>query len=508
MAAEPGHFAVGGKGELRSSASDDDIDETIATNRLLSSRHVDQCIPARHRRGARQVFAIASITPLLLALALAAYVSERTPDAIGSMTSLDDIALAGGGPATQASIPSVEAGAMRVALSTFVNQFGLSMLSELDGNGSDGQVFISPLGVITSLSLAALGTTPGGIAQSEIMALWGVTDSRELKSHFHDVQSQVEELIGKHGDVQFSNANSIWVKKTIKKPFVEDAKEIFHALVAPLPVSPEPINGWVKQATGGMIPSVIDQIDPLTVAMLVNAVYFKGAWAPGGQFKTAATKRGTFASVAAAAAAKRPVPCAMMMRTGQIRYAEADGLQVVELPYGKEARFAATILVPADGAALDALVSRLAQPTVGAAQLLSLMQRLTPKRVELHLPRFKLEFGIADLSNQLKATFGVKEAFVGSNGFSAMSDDPDVHLSSLLHKAVVEVNEHGTEAAAAAVAVMKTRSIEIPRPPEKVVVVDRPFIFLLHGYPRKREEGGWLLFAGIVKNPKLDLTGV
>merc|ERR1712224_104626 len=125
------------------------------------------------------------------------------------------------------------------------------------------------------------------------------------------------------------------------------------------------------------------------------------------------------------------------------------------------------------------------------------LKKLRKTNVELELPRFKVEFGVHDLKPELMSTFGIKEAFRGRGGFDGMSDNPDLHLSAVLHKAVVEVNEEGTKAAAVTAAVMNTMACEEDEPVS--VVVDRPFLFLVRDVST-----GLLLFSGIVKDPELD----
>merc|ERR1719203_574117 len=106
-----------------------------------------------------------------------------------------------------------------------------------------------------------------------------------------------------------------------------------------------------------------------------------------------------------------------------------------------------------------------------------MLHSLRPTKVDLKLPRFKVQFGVKDLRPALES-LGVHQAFEGMGQFSEMSDDEQVHLSSVLHKVVVEVNEAGSEAAAVTAGIMNTRAVLMPRP-VKEVVVDRPFIFAI-----------------------------
>ncbi len=173
--------------------------------------------------------------------------------------------------------------------------------------------------------------------------------------------------------------------------------------------------------------------------------------------------------------------------------------QAVALPYGA-GRYRALLVLPADAspAGLAALAS-----APGAAPLRALRAALRPARVALSLPRFRLEYGVASLAKPLRA-MGLAPAFDagpndgpnGTGGFALLSDDPEVHLSDVLHKAVLEVTEEGTVAAAATVAVMATRSM--PAPPERVTF-DRPFLLAL-----EEVDSGAPLFLGAVVRPRFD----
>jgi serpin B len=170
----------------------------------------------------------------------------------------------------------------------------------------------------------------------------------------------------------------------------------------------------------------------------------------------------------------------------------------VALPYAN-GRFRALLVLPSDesAAGLTALAS-----APGGAALRALREQLSERRVSLSLPRFKLEFGVASLKAPLRA-MGLEAAFSASRatdgptgGFSLMSDDPDIHLSDVLHKALVEVTEEGTVAAAATAAVMATRSMAI-NPPTERVVFDRPFVMAI-----EVAESGAPLFLGTVARPR------
>jgi serpin B len=357
---------------------------------------------------------------------------------------------------------------------------------------NESNVFISPFSLVSTLGLAALGTTPGGAAQREL------GDALMLKTgeaaSFFDGLRRISDRLMAAGDVDLLNANSVWSRASIKESFIGNAHMTLDAEAKPLPKDSAPINAWVKKATKGMIPSILDSIDPRTVAILVNAIYFKGEWAT--KFDRSRSVLGSFSL-----SEQDRRPCAMMRRDDKrMLYAETKALQVVELPYG-EGNVAATVLLPerqAGAASLSALVQQFSNDIGGQSDtwgLQSLLERLAPTHVSLQLPRFKLEYGVKDLTPELESSFRIHEAFHGRGEFQAMTNDSDVHLSAVLHKAKVEVNEEGTKAAAATAGTMMALAFIEPRK----VIVDRPFLFLIRDRP-----SGLLLFAGAVERPELD----
>jgi serpin B len=289
-------------------------------------------------------------------------------------------------------------------------------------------------------------------------------------------------------NVTLSSANSLWARDGIKKAYAQVLADTFDAAAAPL-TDAATVNDWVSEHTAGKIPSIVDDgivKDPLVRALLVNAVYFKAPWST--PFKTERTERGSF-KVHAAGPER---PCAMMQLTlKRAFFARTAAGTAVALPYG-DGQYQALLVLPAthDEASMSSLVS-------GAAHALSdLRSQLQETRVQLSLPRFTLSYGVSSLKAALIA-MGLGPAFSAANGeFGLMSDDKDMHVSDVLHKAVLEVTEEGTTAAAATAVVMMTRAMVIePRP--EVVVFDRPFVMVI-----EHTATGAPLFIGRVSEPQ------
>jgi serpin B len=240
------------------------------------------------------------------------------------------------------------------------------------------------------------------------------------------------------------------------------------------------INDWVAEQTEDRIKDLIPQgaIDKLTRLVLTNAVYFNAAWAS--QFEEAATSDGVF---------HRPggsdVTVPMMHQSGYFQYAEYDDYAAIELPYdGLE--LSMLILVPSEGSLgsfEQRLTSALAQESIAG---------LVGQPVVLSMPRFKVEssFGLNDALSSL----GMTAAFDQSAAdFSGMDGARDLYITDVVHKAFVDVDESGTEAAAATAVIVGATSA--PAQPVQLTI-DRPFVFAIRDIPT-----GTILFLGRVTDP-------
>ncbi|HZU37594.1 MAG TPA: serpin family protein, partial [Gemmataceae bacterium] len=219
-------------------------------------------------------------------------------------------------------------------------------------------------------------------------------------------------------------------------------------------------------------------IDEMTRLVLTNAVYFKGTWEH--QFKPTLTHNGDFH-----VPADETVQVPMMHQDSHFRYLRANGFQLLEMPY-KGNDLAMIILLPQRVDGLADLESKLS-----ADQLESWLAKARPNYVQVSLPRFKMTRELS-LGNVL-AGMGMPLAFNAQADFSGMDGQKDLHISAILHKAFVDVNEEGTEAAAATGAVMTLAAV----PVRENFRADHPFVFLI-----RDNQSGSILFLGRVENPK------
>jgi serpin B len=239
------------------------------------------------------------------------------------------------------------------------------------------------------------------------------------------------------------------------------------------------INGWVAEQTEDKIPELLTEglITPATRLVLTNAVYFNAAWAD--QFEPRATRPGDFRLLSG-----ETVQVPLMRQTETLPTARGEGWRVVELPYdGRE--LSMVVIVPDDMAAFEAELSGQRLEAVLSVQR-------SYKRLSLSFPGFEFRTSI-DLKEKLEA-LGVRQAFTRDADFSGMTGGKDLFVSAVVHQTFVDVDEEGTEAAAATAVVMAPTGM--PEPPT-AFDVDRPFLFLVQDAAT-----GAVVFLGRVADPR------
>ena len=363
--------------------------------------------------------------------------------------------------------------------------FGFKLLRVLAGEDKGKNVFISPASVALALSMTyngASGTTKEEMAKA--LCLKGLSLQELNKAN----AALLANLAGPGPGVKLDLANSLWARKdiTFKPDFMDRNRRCYKAEATSLdfadPGAVRTINSWVSAHTGGKIEKMIDRIEPATILFLINAVYFKGTWSE--QFDPKDTQPADFRLPDGFT---KRVP--MMFRSGRMRYYPGDGFRAVSLPYGN-GRLSMYVFLPDEKSSLGAFVEKL-----DAASWEKWMAGFSSANVDLSLPRFKIEYE-SELKKALTA-LGMGVAFDPDRAdFRAMCPIPplpNVFIAGVKHKTFVEVNEEGTEAAAATKAEMALTAM----PAEAIeFVVDRPFFCAI-----RDNKTGVVLFAGAVMEP-------
>ncbi len=363
--------------------------------------------------------------------------------------------------------------------------FALDLYQQI--RSEPGNLFLSPYSISTALAMTYAGAR-GETEQQMARALHFTLSQSDLHPAFADLQTSLQ-AAQSSDTVQLSVANSLWPAKglSLKPDFLAGVERDYQTRLTPLDyrqaeVARQTINRWVEEQTRDKIKDLIQpgMLGADTVLVLANAIYFKGRWLH--EFKPKNTLVQPFHLTS-----RDTVNTSMMqersLECGYHADEDAD-VQVLELPYRGE-RLSMVVLLPGKVEGLAELEKSLTASTL-ATWLKGLNRSL---EVNVWLPKFKTT-SFFELKPPLMA-LGMKDAF-GAADFSGMFADRGPAISAVVHKAFVEVNEEGTEAAAATGVIMFTSA----KPPPPTFRADHPFLFLI----RDRITGS-ILFMGRIVDP-------
>jgi serpin B len=361
------------------------------------------------------------------------------------------------------------------------NAFAFGLLQAVASEEEKDNLFISPLSA--TLALGMLNNGAAGSTSEEIRSVLGYAGipTEEINDYFLKMLTALKDI---DPDVTLESANSIWIRNDFQAlpSFVEVNQSrygagVYHEDFAD-PATLGRINAWCSDKTHGMIEQILDNISGAAVMYLLNGLYFKGMWTV--PFDREQTGDATFAGEGAASS----VP--MMQKVLQLNYARNDLFEIAEAPYGNEA-FSTLFVLPAEGAALPSVIESL-----NASAWNGCLAKLSPQTVRLGIPRMKLAYGI-DLIPALKK-LGMQSMFdAGKADFSGIHPTAPLVVSLVKQKTALEINEEGSEAAAATVVGMEMLA---PSPDIAPVsfILNRPFLLFI-----KEKSTGAILFEGLVR---------
>ena len=355
--------------------------------------------------------------------------------------------------------------------------------------GTDVNTFLSPASIWVAMTMTSAGARNQTAAQLNAGLCLPLGDVHVAAGRLLTELN----LRGAKGSYQLSVANSLWGQQgfTFLPAFLSLLKTAYGADLRTVdfardePGARRQINGWVERETRDKIRDIIPPgvLNAMTRLVLANAIYFKGKWQD--PFKKDATQDAPFTKKGGG-----EVTCSMMERKGRVGYLRGEGFQAVELDYaGRDVSMVIFLPDSADG--LYSFERKLSAPNL-AGWLRAMPQR----EVRLFIPRFTMthQFELAPVL----ASMGMPDAFSPTAAdFSGMDGRKDLFISNVLHKAFVEVNEEGTEAAAATTVVVALTSAPGTPPEEIVFRADHPFFFLI-----RDKVSGSVLFAGRVAEPR------
>jgi len=361
--------------------------------------------------------------------------------------------------------------------------FALDLYQELRTNGDN--LFFSPYSISTALAMTYAGAR--GETETQMQkALHFSLPQDELHPAFPALQGKFQE-IQEQGNVQLFVANSLWPHEeyAFKEEFLTLLQQYYDAEITALDYAQQPeqarqtINAWVEDNTNDKIQELIKPgvLDAMTRLVLANAIYFKGDWVH--QFNEKATRDMPFKL-----SADQTVDTPMMYQEAHFGYWADEHLQVLELPYEGE-QLSMLVLLPTQVDGLAQLEQQL-----NVENLKQWTDQLNPQEVQVWLPKFKLTSDFR-LDQALQA-MGMIDAFTRNADFSGMDGTRKLYISAAIHKAYVDVNEEGTEAAAATGISARLASARIT--PQ--FRADHPFMFLI-----RENQTGSILFMGRMTDP-------
>ncbi|WP_373496990.1 serpin family protein [Aquiflexum sp.] len=368
------------------------------------------------------------------------------------------------------------------------SEFAMELFREIE-KSEDGNYFFSPYSIHQALSMAMNGNE-GEVLEEFLKVLH--FEGLDL-SKANDANKGLTEFL-KNVDlkVAINIANAIWYRQglSVQPPFKATMENYYGANVEALdfnqPNSHQVINNWIERETRGLIKNMLDGIPNEAIMYLVNAIYFKGDWKT--PFHPSKTSKQNFYPE------KSPSTQVDMMSTGgkiKVNYFQSGQLQYLELPYST-GQYNMGIVYHSEGK-LSSLM-----PEITFENIRSWQQQSRENEMIVEMPKFKMEYKLENLKQHLM-DLGLKKAFEPSpKNFTKLFENPlmDMYISRIIHQAMIEVDEKGTEAAAATVVEIGVTSMPVT---PTFIRLDKPFLFFI-----KEKHSGTILFMGKMENPSLN----
>lgn len=371
------------------------------------------------------------------------------------------------------------------------NDFGFKMLAHVAEAGEGKGHVVSPYSAERAIGMVLDGAC--GNTLTQMYRAMHLPLAKNVSAAGAQVDKYFNEEFGPNVTIDVDN--KVWVEKTITllADYTTSLKANYDIEVRNMDFKGDPegarqaINDDIYKATHEKISDLIQKgmITPLTKAVLTNAIYFKAPWAEN--FPAEATDKADFFT------ANGAIKVDMMHHNKRHRVFVDDKITAIDLAFA-ESPFSLVILMPTAGEQLQPDALKTLQQNMNAKAFRELSQKMQSKDTVLSLPKFKIETSIP--LNSLLKSLGMTEAFSDDADFSRMTGKKDLFISDVIQKAFIDVNENGTEAAAATAVVMRMKAMMRPNPePPVTVTIDHPFMYAL-----VENQSGAILFLGDVQN--------
>jgi len=361
-------------------------------------------------------------------------------------------------------------------------QFAFELFGKINALTEDDNIMISPLSVSYALGMTMNGATGTTLDAFYDVLHFGDLTNAEVNESYRDLMDQLVHLDDK---VEFSIANSIWYKLGyhVLDEFVTTNQNYFDAAVRELdfsdPQAVDIINGWIEEKTNDKIKDMLDYIPSNAVMYLINAIYFNATWKY--EFDKSQTAEGPFYINEASF-----TTADFMKVKGTFNYTVAEDFSAVEMPYG-DSTFSMVVMLPSGEKSTDDLIGQMDHSSWN-----TWFENSAVRNVQIELPKFK--YGFKALLNDPLIDLGLEIAFSGGADFSRITPGADLYISRVIHQTFIDVQEEGTEAAAATIVEIRETSAGGGTTP--IFRADKPFLYVI-----KENSTGAFLFMGKVGMP-------
>jgi len=362
------------------------------------------------------------------------------------------------------------------------NDFGFSLFNAVNNNSKGENIFISPFSISAALAMTLNGARDETNVEMTETLKYSGWNKDSLNTAFRDLLQLLPDLDKK---VKINNANSIWYRTgfEVLPDFLDVNKNFFNAEVRDKdfsnPNSVIEINKWIEDKTEGKIRDVLKTLDPQAVMLLINAIYFKAQWK--NEFDKKETKiekfyleNGNQINVSMMHSSKMKLP-----------FYQSSKFSMIDLPYS-DSVYTMSILLPNINHGVDEIINDL-----NIVNWENIQDKMFNTEIEVAIPKFKLEYKTSLKS--ILPNLGMKLAFIpGVADFSGINSFGNLYIDDVIHQSFVEVDEAGTEAAAATVVIISNTSVG------NEFYANRPFVFLIRDNKTKS-----ILFIGKMMNPQI-----
>lgn len=359
--------------------------------------------------------------------------------------------------------------------------FAFSLYRQMAHQSNTTNIFFSPVSIATAFAVLSLGSK--GDTHTQILKGLGFNLTERAEADIHEgFQNLLHTLNQPDNQLQLTTGNGLFISESVKlvAKFLEDVKKLYHSEAFSINFqnaeeAKKRINDYVEKGTQGKIVDLVKDLDPDTVFALVNYIFFKGKWEK--PFEVEQTAEEDF-HVDASTTVKVP----MMRRLGMFDLYHCEVLSSWVLLMDYVGNATSFFILPDEGK-LEHVESKLTRKS-----LTKFLEKRYPRSASLHLPKLSIS-GTYELKTIL-SNLGITKIFSNEADLSGISDGAPLKLSKAVHKAVLTLDEKGTEAAGA------TFLEAIPMSVPPTVEFNRPFIIIIYD---KNTKGP--LFVGKVVNP-------